>query len=323
IAILIPLVLAGWSWSRHPNWKSILVALLGVGWLAVAALVVFDLELFPVENGRYLYLSGVGVALLLGVASSTIERLPRGVAVGQGVLLVLLLGWFAVTMWQSASAWKGASRVTDQIITELVDVFRETPPGRINIAAFRNMDMATYTTDALQTWRGGKVLPWDQAAFGVYRYTRGKVTARWGFAPDLLEETPRLALIGYRGDYDIDFYDTDAPIRAEIQRGPDNNWRFPFKELAELTGHDGQFYAVARVQFTAGHGWHPHVRQNGNRITAPGYLPPGAEGVFVMNIGLYPEPSGDGWYFYPPGLNEGTIVHEVEALLYPLHEVER
>lgn len=321
LLVFLPIALAGWKWRKETPWCPLAIAGLGVGWLAVAGFVVFDLELFPVENGRYLYLSGVGVALILGAAATTITRLPRMLAVVQALLLAMLLGWFAVTMWKSASAWKGASRVTDQIVTELVEVFRETPPGRINIAVFRNMDMATYTTDALQTWRGGKVLPWDQAAFGVYRYTRGEVIARWGFAPDLVDETPRLALIGYRGDYDIDFFDTDKPIRAEISAGPDGVWRFPFSELAEISGHDGPFYAVTLVRFTAGHGWHPQVRRNGSRVTAPGYLPPGAEGTFVMNVGRFPDPSGDGWFFHPPGLDQGTIVHEVEALLFPLNEV--
>lgn len=296
--------------------------LFGAAALAIGAVPVWGLALLPVENDRFFYLPAVGFALVMaGAAHLAMNAKGRAHAAG-AVLLIALVFVSVLDFFRRDITWTNASRITESVIKRVERIADANPdPKHLPlVVVFRNMDMASYESDALQQVGGAKVLPWDQVKWGLWRLSHGRHIADWGLARKHLGSGAWLAYIDEaEGLYPVLSFRADAALTSGTLV-KDGVYRLRFRDLERKLPENELTYAAGLARLRGDVSHLPAVVGNNRRVMTFNAMPPGQESDHFFPLGL--EWTGGAPWEYRPADGPGKIsVVDFAVALFPLHEV--
>ena len=311
------MVLAG-GWvlaaSREWNgWRA--VAGGGMLWLFAAVPIVY-IPLHMVEEGRLMYISGLGLAFALaGIVKMAWEA--RGYPVVLGVAgAFLLLSLHDYTRYDHA--WRDAGQSTRTVVQALVAA-QDRHPDRPHVAVHDNMDFAVYRQGPLQrNETGAKILPWDQAKWAVYKHSRGEHHLLWGIGAGLPHEPLLLSVITMEPAPSVTSWLTARPFCRE--EDPPRQADFPDLIRAWETGHGPPlgYYAMAEVELTEPGRWYlPALVAGEEWVHSVEGVLPGSRTRHTFNLGMGGR-AHHVWEFHPLDSDAPPELHRLRACLVPL-----
>lgn len=284
-------------------------------WL-IPALPIINMNIDPVENGRYLYLSGLGVALVIACISELTVHgrdarttLPR-VAVYTSMLV--LLATFMLGFRDTEARWAEASRRCDNLVKQLLTAAARNP-GRPVVIASENMDFAAYEQSALHAWRGAKLLPWDQAKWALYRQSGGRYSADWGLQPRHAETGARLLLIGGRESDTVTAWEASPAERIAVAIAEDGAF--------QIEPRESLYYALVVLTRDAGAPHPPAMQCAGRRMAALPAMRDPRSASYLYPLGLF-HAEDEPWTLQPLDSSTGMEPDRMELLLFPIHPIE-
>lgn len=299
---------------RRPGQLSIersFVPLVALVFIMAAAVPVVGLPLPTVENARYFYMAGIGWALLGGwVVAGVEQHSPRRAALITGIATAAL-----VAAWlQIDGPWRRAGLVTNSLVSQMIEPTLSAGDRPV-VSAYRDMDGAGYEARNLHARDGGKVLPWDQAPWAIWRRTLGKGSSTWGFQPALPEpESARLLLIGRLDEDKVEVFDLERLLHESVDPVEgDLVVRIPPSNQEE----DLQ-YAILRLDVAkASPPWLPRVRRPDGTIVETKTVAGESPSSHILNLGMVAADNGE-WRI---DAAEGTQLSRILLTVYTMTPV--
>lgn len=300
------------AWRPGYPWLLLAPAIFGLAILPVAAGPIFNLELIPVENDRFLYISAFAASFLFaGLAAPWLEAHPQSNRAAL-VLLCAMALFSAAEFTRRDAAWANASRIATRLGNAVIDFNRSYEEAGESTVIYEDMDYIGYEKTPLHALNGAKILPMHQTNWAVWRLSRGEVISYWGLEGPLLENPGLLTEIGYlgNGDFELRHYRMSAP--ETITYGD-----LPSSETLTLPFHEIDEPLAAILNFSLRQpNFHPFLKVDGKRFHSKDNSN-GELATIHFPIGVNPQQKGE-WRLIPQEFPGEPNLFDVRLHLFPL-----